>query len=216
MKLSNQNDDHHFLELFLEMGEIVVDQFIENPIAKEIPVVGSALKICKAVDDIRNRVFLAKLKKFIDTIECAGETTRKKWREKCSSSTDELKKVGESVFLVLERTSDLRKPEIYGILFLAFVDDVITSSELSRLCQAVDMSFVDDLEQLFSSQDPPKGSSELWMQYLSTACLSEPSQWTADRDITNLFDTSELGRKLIEAYRHGKRKVAESMQRGGL
>jgi hypothetical protein len=201
--------DRPLTELLLESGEFIVDQLIENPIAKEIPVVGTALKVCKAVDDIRNRMFLAKLIKFINAIEQADESVREKWRAKCTDSADDLNKIGESVLLVIERSNDLRKPEIIGILFLAFIDDVITSTELARLTQAVDVCFVDDLQMLLDSHNPPQRSREAWMQYLTVACLTELAPLVFDDDATSKFNTSSLGNKLINAYRHGRKKMAE-------
>jgi hypothetical protein len=200
---TGDTNDRPLAALFLEGGELLVDQLIENPLAREIPVVGAALKICKAVDDVRSRLFLAKLVKFIDTIDQADETVRAKWRSKCVDAPDDLNKVGESVLLVIERANDLRKPEIFGILFLAFVDDVITAKELSRLTQAVDACFVDDLQRLLAVHKPPQRSREPWMQYLTVACLTEPAPLIFDDDSTAKFDTSALGHKLINAYRHG-------------
>ena len=103
------------LELALETSEVFVDQLIDNPLAKEIPVVGSALKICKAFDNVRNRIFAAKLATFINTISSADEDIRSKWRDRTSSSPEECARIGSFLLVVIEQTNDLRKAEIFGL-----------------------------------------------------------------------------------------------------
>jgi hypothetical protein len=62
--------DKPLVEAFLENTEVLIDQFISNDLVKDIPVFGTALKICKGVADISNRIFLEKISRFITKLYC--------------------------------------------------------------------------------------------------------------------------------------------------
>lgn len=56
------------LEAILESPEVVIDVLSNDQVLSEIPVLGTAFKICKAVDDVRNRAFAAKLARLLQRL----------------------------------------------------------------------------------------------------------------------------------------------------
>ena len=57
--------ERNLLEAALLNIEVVVDAATTNDAIASIPVIGTAFKVCKAIDDIRARALAAKLHGFV-------------------------------------------------------------------------------------------------------------------------------------------------------
>jgi hypothetical protein len=57
--------ERNFLEAFLTNAEVALDSLSDNDAVRSVPVVGTALKICKGLDDLRSRALMAKLEAFL-------------------------------------------------------------------------------------------------------------------------------------------------------
>jgi hypothetical protein len=194
------------LEAALENAEAIVDALSSDSVLTEIPVVGTALKICRAADSVRNRVFTAKLERFLEGLSHDHDRLAKEWKKKLVSKPEETKAVGETVFMTLERLADMKIAEYISYLFRAYVDDVITSSELQRLSQAIDLAFISDLDQLLQTKKFPEKSQDAWLRHLVPAGLAE----TTGSQIINeagtiYYKVTNFGRKLQNAYFHGRK-----------
>lgn len=55
--------------LLSDLGEIAIDSIIKDPILKEIPILGSVFNVIKLSLNIQDRIFINKLKTFIDNVE---------------------------------------------------------------------------------------------------------------------------------------------------
>jgi len=196
------------LEATLEAGEAVVDAIMQGDALADVPVIGTAFKIAKAADSIRDRVLAAKLTKFVTEAESMPKASRERLKAKIAESPQEASHVGETLFLVIDRITDLEKPAMLALLFIAFIDDVLTSEELRRLCQAVDAGFADDLISLLKAHNVPEKSDVPWMKFLAPTGLTESQAqvgWGADGTI--LYDVSKLGNKFRTAYFHGRNRT---------
>ena len=54
------SEERPLVEASLELAEVGFDQFLKSEVAKDIPIVGTAIKLCSAASSIRNRL-LSKL-----------------------------------------------------------------------------------------------------------------------------------------------------------
>jgi hypothetical protein len=79
-----------------------------SELATVIPVAGRFVKLWRAAPDFSNTLFAAKLRAFITDPSLQTPEARAKMRERAESP--ESKKIGETLFLVLERLNDLLKP----------------------------------------------------------------------------------------------------------
>lgn len=200
--------DRPILEAVLESGEVVADALMRGDILADIPIIGTAFKLCKAGDSIRDRAFAAKLMKFLSGLDAIPEQSKQQIKDKIASSPDEAAKVGESLFLVLERITDLDKPLLLSYLFLAYIDAVITADDLRRFAQVVDSSFADDLRRFLEVMDLPVKSGEPWMQFLAHTGLTNVVAGQTWADAGQIYyESTSLGNKLRNAYYHGRKKA---------
>lgn len=142
--------ERNFLEAFLTNAEVIFDSYLDNEAVRSVPVIGTALKLCKGVDDLRTRALGAKLAKFLS--EPSLQSPRAKARmQRLASHESEQIRIGETLFLVIEKMTDLEKPRLLGMMFAAFLADVINASTLRRLTHAIDVAYIDDLHTLLES-----------------------------------------------------------------
>lgn len=202
MKPSTNREERPILEATLEGAEVIADVLMKGEVIAEIPIIGTAFKLCKAADSVRDRAFIAKLAAFVSGLGSMPNTAKEQMRDRVNSSPEEAKRIGETLFLVLERVTDLDKPTLLSSLFLAYLKEIISADELRRMAQAIDASFFDDLQQFITAETLPEKSGAEWMQYLAAAGLTRPvaNPTYADLGAGN-YEPTPVGKKLHEALR---------------
>jgi hypothetical protein len=200
MKLFQQQD-RPLLEATLESTEIVADMLMKGDVIAEIPVIGTAFKVCKAADSIRDRIFATKLFKFVKCLNAIPEKTKEQMRHKLMSSPEEARRIGETLVLVLDRVTDLDKPILLAQLFVAYIDQIISVDDLRRMAQAVDESFLDDLLKFIEIQELSYQSEDEWMQCLVSSGLTRPVGGGTYGDIGRIYyQPTPLGQKLHDTF----------------
>jgi hypothetical protein len=195
-----KDNDHHFLEAFLTNVEALADTAVDNELTRSIPIVGTAFKIAKGLDDLRSKALEKKLFDFLTAPELQTNYAKVKIAEKIRQSPDEAARVGETLFLVLDRIVDLQKPRLLSKLFLAYVDNRLTAGELRRLSEAVDMAFIDDIQELLSCSKP----SDSTYQSLISSGLAEIDYNSVFGHMSSIdFRLSKHGKKLKEVLGEG-------------
>lgn len=200
----NDRRERNFLEAFLEGSEAIIDLATDNEAVKAVPVVGTAIKLLKGFDDVRSRALAAKLTKFLTEPALQSEKIRAKLRAGISASDEEARKVGESLFLVLDRMTDLDKPSLLAKVFVAYLDEVVSESDLRRIAHAMDAAFIDDLLSLQEWEETlhPKYGNE-WKQPLAGSGLTRVVTGQTYADMTEVYyELGELGRILHRALWH--------------
>jgi hypothetical protein len=181
---------------------------MRGDVLADVPIIGVAFKVMKAIDTIRDRAFAAKLVAFVKSLEAISAEDRERLKAKVAGYPEEATKLGETLFLVLERVTDLEKPVLLAQLFIAYVDNVITAAELRRLAQALDAAFVDDVAKLLAfHRTPEKSDAPGWMQYLAPSGLTRALAAATWDDSGKLFyEVSALGHKFRTACFHSRKK----------
>lgn len=184
-----------------------ITSVLHNSVFSRIPVFGWAIDLCIARDDIRSRVFIEKLYKFLSPLQKMDEATKQRFRDKAAASPELQKKLGESIFFALERFNDFDKPVLLSYLVFACADDIITIDELRRLNMAIENAFSDDLISLLEQEQPLKtGEPSPWMCYLNSSGLTQVvTQYIDDIGTEPRYEISPLGKQLRAAYLHGKK-----------
>lgn len=202
-----KNKGRHLLEATLANIEVAIDAVTSNEAVAAIPVIGTAFQLCKGIDDLRSRAFAAKLERFVLTPDLCMPAAKKAILEKVQASPEEAQKVGETLFLVLDRFIDLDKPEILAKVFIAFVDDQITAEDLHRLAQAIDLAYCGDLHALLNAEEEVVSGAVLaatnlpWMKTLIPSGLTLNVAGGAGV-VRTTNGVTQLGRLLWKAWHH--------------
>jgi len=201
-QMSSTGENGHLLETIAGIGEVVADVYeVGGEAFSSIPVVGTMFQLARSANTIRDKTLAAKLRRFLEPFTETSQEYRDKFKERLTQDEAETRRVGEILFLVVDRLTDLDKAMILGCLFIAFLNDQLSSSDLRRMAQAVDMSFADDLIDLIESEGEIDQSQELWLKSLVPSGLAEPVGAKMFDDMGNIYySMTELGKSLRSAY----------------
>ncbi|MFN7156106.1 MAG: hypothetical protein ACK4OE_20750 [Acidovorax sp.] len=204
--------DRNFLEAALDNVEVLLDAATENEAVKSIPILGTAIKLCKGYDDLRNKAFAAKVYKFV--MEPSLQSAQSKARLQTELHTREgaAEEVGEALFLTLEKLADMRKPALLAQVFVAYLDNVIDVSTFRRLAAATDQAYFDDLELLLEvPDDHSKKEGLVWkMRLLGTGLVSPVGGESWEEGDMIFMQMTELGTSFRKAVAHAKSVAAQA------
>ncbi|EOS71938.1 hypothetical protein C818_00084 [Lachnospiraceae bacterium MD308] len=111
------------MSLLTDFGEFTLDSFLQDGMIKELPIVGSAFSMIKIGADIRDRIFVEKLKSFIENID-----KNQKWQEKFSND-EECNKISKQLLYIVDSCDDDNKLKLIGMAFNYLVNGEITKDE---------------------------------------------------------------------------------------
>lgn len=128
--------------------EVALDAVLEDGILRDIPIVGALINSGRAVIGIRDKLFAKKVLEFLGQIASMPMDKRQEFANSMANQKGGPEKLGAAIVLLIERADDLRKPILFGRIFLAGANGIIPLSDVFRLCSAVDRVYVDDLDVL--------------------------------------------------------------------
>lgn len=123
------------MSLLTDYGELTLDMFLRDGIIKELPIVGSTFSMIKISADIRDRIFLEKLKSFIENIE-----KNTKWQEKFSD-IEECSRISKQLLYIVDSCDDDKKLKLIGMAFNYFVNGEISKDEYFYIVNIILKSF---------------------------------------------------------------------------
>lgn len=149
--MTDQLGDQVF-DTSVELLEALGDQVFDDGLLKDIPILGTAVKIARLSKTIRDRIFLKKVKNFLVSLSEIEELEKQKLYRRLETDKRQREKIGEVIILIIDRFDDLEKPEILARIFISYIKEIITFDQFRKLASAVDLAFVEDLRQLVNSK----------------------------------------------------------------
>ena len=160
----------------------------EDSILKEVPFVGTAVKLYSIGSKVHDKHNFYKLKSFIKAVNTSigkpGELEER--REKFLSNAKFRKQELEYLLILIERYVGFEKPDILGKLYVAYIDGVIGWNELTMYAEVVDRFLPGDYNKRQSSKQfitVHNLGSESLLRLMALGLLVEESQhgmWTDD------------------------------------
>lgn len=130
------------MSLMADFGEVTLDSFLQDGIVKDLPIVGSFFSVIKISGDIRDRIFVEKLKSFIDNID-----KNQKWREKFSND-EECNKISKQLLYIVDSCDDDDKLKLIGMAFNYLVNGEISKDDYFYTVNIISKSFYPYLKLL--------------------------------------------------------------------
>lgn len=130
------------MSLLTDYGELTLDMFLRDGIIKELPIVGSTFSMIKISADIRDRIFLEKLKSFIENIE-----KNTKWQEKFSD-IEECSRISKQLLYIVDSCDDDKKLKLIGMAFNYLVKGEMNKEDYFFTVNMISKSFYPYLEML--------------------------------------------------------------------
>ena len=153
-------------DLLQQYGEIAIDSFLDEGILRDIPVINTITSVFRSGVAIRDAIFIKKIVHFLKEPSKAPDSKKQKFLDKLRNEPDFRNRFTTHLLVVLDGVNDLRKPPILAKLFEAYVWERLDFSDFCRLCRAVEVSFVDDLQEFLECfefiMSGPHGVQGIW------------------------------------------------------
>lgn len=131
----------------LEIGEMGIDSLLDEGLFKEIPIVGLVLGIGKTAQNIHDRNLLRQTLKFIQTFneKTINEDKLQKYKKKIEQDSKRAEEELGRVLIILNNTVEIKKSELLGKIFRAYVDERIVWEQFGELSEAISRLFISDI-----------------------------------------------------------------------
>lgn len=198
-------ETNKFLEASLEGAEVIIDSLIESEIIKSIPLVGTALKVISGTRDLRDKIFVSKVQRFVLEVEKLSKEEIFEFNESIISDEEMMRNVGEAALLVLDKISDLKKAELLGFYYSCFLCGHLDEYQYRRVAAAIDTAFIDDIEQFLKSGLDELLSQKQFMEALFSSGMTVISAGKSWNDSGELFyEASSMGRHMVDLWKEFK------------
>jgi len=154
--------------------EIGIDNFLEEGLLKEIPIVKSIIGVKNVGIAIRDKIFLKKIISFLFEIKSIPEEKRKKFIKKLNNNSKYNHKVGEKLIVIVDRLDDYNKSKLIGKLFCYTIQGRIDYDTFLRLSSIINNCFLSDLPRLKLFKEDVQNITEFEKYQLFNIGLLEP------------------------------------------
>lgn len=194
-----------FLEASLENAEAVTDVLTNNELLKSIPFVSTAVKLLEGTLDLRDRLFAAKIQRFIQELDSVASDEKVRFKEALANEPEVSARAGETALLLLDKLNDLKKADLLDFYFTCLLRNRIDGHQFRRITNAIDIGFIDDIESFLSSSDCPLRSQSQHMESLYKSGITTIAGGKTYGDVGEIyFESSTMGRTMYELWHEYK------------
>ena len=126
---------NEIMSLITYFGEFTLDYFIKDGIIKDLPIIGPVFNMIKISSDIHDRIFVEKIKSFIENID-----RNQKWREKFRDD-EECSKISKQLLYIVDSCDDDNKLKLIGLAFNYLVNGEINKDEYFYIVSIISKSY---------------------------------------------------------------------------
>jgi len=154
-------------DIAVDLGEVGLDKLLSDGFLKDIPVLGTLVKVAKAGKGIQDFIFAKKLNKLIQNVKNVSEDELDNFILKMEKDEKLQGKVVDHITLLLTRLDDLEKSEFVAKAFVCYMTNRIDFDEFKRISRAIDRSMLKDLVLLRKFETPTGDYEEIVHELLS-------------------------------------------------
>lgn len=161
-------------DAILDLAELALDQNLADGVLKDVPIVGTLVKLARAGQSVSEELFLRKLARFLADLNAVPVEEREKLLEQYPDISEEQRVLGENLLLALERLDDIKKPAILARFFAAYIKtkiDYFTFTRLARALEKFNVELLPNLRWFYTREEPAVETQEEIIHELSLAGL---------------------------------------------
>jgi|GEM_PF-5053074 len=138
-------------EVIADCLEVVLDSNLDDSPLREIPALGSVLKLYNAGISIRDGIFYKKLVLFLENIDSMGDEERLAFWSKYENDEKAKKKLGEQLIVYIDRYDAIDKPILLARAVNALQKGLISYIEMldiAILITSIKTHYIDEVAQI--------------------------------------------------------------------
>ena len=206
------------IELTAESAEIALKQAVDDGVLKDIPFVGSLVKLCSIGKSVRDSLYTEKLRAFICALNEVPSEKKDEFISEVKDRKHEIEKLVQKIILVIETQTDIEKSEIIANFFVSYLDGYMDESAFRRSLDVTASYFLDDIVKFVANAGFMRTSVEE-LEFGGLAGLigspligfdkSTPEELINDgwkeHSFSSLFETTRFGSTFAGAFHYGAR-----------
>jgi len=127
------------------LAEVGIDTFITEGLLKDIPVVSTLIGIVKYAKSIPDFIFASKVNKFLSSLSSIEQQKIDDFLNEIKEDKEKNNKAGQIVIFNLDAANCLKKAEIIGLLFKAYIQGKLNFETFEEMCNIVNFVDTNDL-----------------------------------------------------------------------
>lgn len=140
-------------DILPDVTEAVIDQFLEDGILKDIPIVKTCIQMVKTSHSIRDWFLLKKLIRFFNELEKITQEEKNTFFEDLDTNDKIVENIGNLCIFYLDKYDHEDKAKMIGKLLRAYINRSIDLEMYFRLMQAIDKAYIDDIYQIINHKN---------------------------------------------------------------
>lgn len=197
-----QKKEKPVTELLLEVGESAIDLVTDNDAVRDIPVVGWAFKVARALDDIRSNLLARKIAKFMSDPSLLAAVNAQEESSRIHLNNEHANEVGETLLMVLDKVTDFSKPALLAKAYASYLDGIIDKELLLMLAHIIDISSKIDLQHFIERGRNTSTNSGAWEERLVHTGLFELDYASVTYGGAAATSITPLGKALYRVLDH--------------
>lgn len=164
-------------DLVADYAELGVDAFIQDGIARDVPIVNSIVAAVRFGLTVRDRQFAKKLLDFLAPVSAMPAQERREIVEQLERDPKYGRRVGEHLIEILDRIESHRKPRMLARVFRAYGTGEIDGAMFHQLVHAVEhlpAFAIPEVRKFGESYPPNRGADQTTQLYFGMAGLAVP------------------------------------------
>jgi hypothetical protein len=166
--------NHHLGDAIFDFAEVALDHNLAEGVLKDVPIIGTLVKLAKMGQSVSEGIFIRKLGRFLSDLNSVSIEDREHLLEQYPEGSAEEQVLGENLLLALERLDDIKKPAILARFFSAYIGsriDYVTFTRLARALEKFNMELLPNLRWYYTRSEPVVETPEEIVHELSLAGL---------------------------------------------
>jgi hypothetical protein len=194
--------DNGMDNIFNDVSEIIIDKALDEGLLRDIPIVNTIRSVIKAGYSISDYLFTKKVIEFLQPLSKYTVDERKEFLNKLDP--EQLNKATESLIFYLNRLDSIKKAEMLGKIFEAYMTGRIDQKVMMYLSYYVDAVFIIVWEDFYKSILNCENSSFLRPQINSDDALALEKVGFYEESITTKLDDRIQQRTSISTHKNLK------------
>lgn len=190
----------------LDIREVGIDSLLDEGLFKDIPIVGLVMGVGKTAQNIHDRNLLKQTLKFIQTFneKTIIEDKLQKYKKKIEQDPKRAEEELGRVLIILNNTVEIKKSELLGKIFRAYVDERIVWEQFGELSEAISRLFISDIYLLHKIFDRKINDSTQCMNYQVDRLVSIGFVNTTTKSMTIGSNNSSNTERYLNVSEFGK------------
>lgn len=146
-------DNSYSRDALIELSNSILgnigDEFLKSDVLAKFPIVGWLAATLKTGSNIRDKLYIHKLLRFLAETSGSNDEDREKFRAKLDIDPDEAKNAGATILDIIDKITNAQKAAMIGKIMRAYMhEDDLSTPELIELCEIIDKAYTRDIVAL--------------------------------------------------------------------